>query len=123
MLLPTIRRWLAVVVMSLLLVTMSLPLTATPRMAIAQGTSIELNHTSGPPGSGVIVSGRGYKESVLVRIYFNTFSGPYFSYDPVRTDSRGNFRQGILIPKIAPGLYPIWATDGLNRASTPFTVT
>ncbi len=119
MLLSTIRRWFAVAVMSLLLVIMSLPLAMAPSVALAQGTYISVNPTSGPPGAQVTASGGGFPANVTVQIWFDqTDTGARAT-----TDSQGNFKTNFNVPSNAtPGLHPVYATDGRENASTPFTV-
>jgi len=121
LLLSTVRRWLTIAIMSLLLVTMALPLTLSPSMAHAQGTFITVSPTQGPPGAQVTASGGGFPvNDPQIQIWFDqTYTGI-----TIAANAQGNFSVGFSVPTNATqGLHPVYATDGSARASTSFNVT
>lgn len=120
MLLPTIRRWLAVVAMSFLLGTMSLPLAMAPSVALAQGTSLSVVPTSGPPNTLVTATGNGFPAyDTRIQIWFDQIN----TGKTATADASGHFSVNFNVPSnVTLGLHPVYATDGRNYASTSFTV-
>lgn len=108
-------------VMSLLMVTMSLPLTLPPIVAHAQGTSLSVNPSSGPRGAPVTATGDGFPANDTgIQIWFDQED----TGARANADSNGHFSVEFRVPSDAtPGLHPVYATDGRNSASASFTVT
>src|SRR6266516_336962 len=113
-------RHLAFAVSCVLLLTISLSLTMAPRMALAQGTSISVVPSSGPPNTQVTATGDGFPSNdATIQIWFDQTN-----IKSTSADANGHFSVGFNIPSNAtPGLHPVYATDGREQASTSFNVT
>lgn len=97
-----------------------------PPGVISAAPAATLSPTSGPPGTGVTVTGSGWTpNNSRLYIAFNTV----WLLDPIQTrsDSAGNFSASFVVPQNAPiGPSPVWVHEGwltANRVTLSFTVT
>jgi hypothetical protein len=84
--------------------------------------SITLTPTSGPNGTTVTLSGRGFNASATVTIYFDDVA---VTTTPavVPTDATGAFSTSFNIPSSSGGAHQVKASDGTNTDTKTFTVT
>jgi hypothetical protein len=83
--------------------------------------AITASPSSGPPGTVVGVTGRGFRPSATVRITYNN-ANMVTQPASVSTDSAGTFTASFTIPSIVSGNYAINASDGVNTATASFAV-
>ena len=128
MLLATLRRRFTLAIISMLFLTMFLPLNILPGTAFAQtkpgqcpqgklcrlstaslptpaqGTYINVVPTSGPPNTSVAATGGGFPANDTIQIWFDqTDTGARAT-----TDSQGNFKTNFNVPSNATlGIHPV----------------
>lgn len=89
------------------------------------GAAITLTPTSGPSGTVVSISGRGFtpNSNITVAINMSATKKTVPSVSPIKTGSDGTFTGQIVIPTFNVGTATINATDGTYWATASFKVT
>jgi len=82
--------------------------------------SIALNVTSGPPGTPVRVTGPNFNVSGTVTVKFNTTS--VLTLASNTPNGTGYLNATFKVPYLTSGLYTVNASDGINYATTSFTI-
>jgi hypothetical protein len=97
-----------------------------PSALTVAAAGISLNPNSGAVGTQTTVSGSGFNVNATVSIFFNSNgngNGNGNFLGSQSSDGSGNLPGvSVTIPNVTGGNYQIVATDGVNRASTGFSV-
>ena len=83
----------------------------------ALSVSFSISETSGYVGTGITVSGTGFRPSRSISITFGNIQ-----VGTTTTDANGNFTGSFLVPGIASGAYEVRVSDGINTGNADFTV-
>jgi hypothetical protein len=94
-----------------------------PNALTVAAAGISVNPNSGAVGTQTTVTGNAFKINTTVSVFFNSGGNSGTFLGSQSSDASGNLPGLIvMIPNVTAGNYQIVATDGVNRASTSFSV-
>jgi prefoldin subunit 5 len=96
-----------------------------PVVAFTVGASITLSTKSGPTGTVVDVTGRGFVhavQNIIITMNQSTTFTLAVNTTTIKTTSSGTFSGTFIVPSIGNGAATVAATEGTNVATATFTV-